>query len=49
MKLHNPTRSLAKDECRKQALFQVYFSVKGKQKKPAKPTAMRVYGCGGQI
>lgn len=49
MELHDPARSPAKDECRRQIIFQAYLSTKGKQKKPAKPTAMRVYGCGGQI
>lgn len=47
MELHDPARSPAKDECRRQIIFQAYLSTKGKQKKPAKPTAMRVYGCGG--
>lgn len=49
MELHDPARSPAKDECRRQIIFQAYLSTKEKQKKPAKPTAMRVYGCGGQI
>ena len=44
MELHDPARSPAKDECRRQIIFQAYLSTKGKQKKPAKPTAMRVYG-----
>ena len=49
MKLHNPTRSPAKEDCRKQTIFKAYLLAEGKQKRPAKPTAMRVYGCGGQI
>lgn len=44
MKLHNPTESLAKKEYRKQTIFQVRLLARGRQKKPAKPVAMRVHG-----
>ena len=43
MKLHNPTESLAKKEYRKQTIFQVRLLARGRQKKPAKPVAMRVH------
>ena len=34
MELHDPARSPAKDECRRQIIFQAYLSRKGKQKNP---------------